>query len=63
MESQKSRLIITNHLTHGKDAGKRLMNPEFLKLVFLTGSSKTQQTVSLNKSYVGQKLSAKKWMT
>ena len=32
--------IITYHLTHGKDARKRLMNQEFLKFVFLTSSLK-----------------------
>ena len=42
MESRKSRLIITNLLTHVKDAGKGLMNQEIIILVFLADSSKTQ---------------------
>ena len=55
MESQKCRLIITNHSTHGKDARSRWMNQKFIKLVFLTDSSKTQRTVSLNKSWTEAK--------
>ena len=55
MESKKCRLIITNNLTHGKDAKSGWMNQEFIKLVFLTDSSKTQQTVSLNKSWTEAK--------
>ena len=34
MESQKSRIIIFHHLTHGNDGGKGLMNQEMFFLVF-----------------------------
>ena len=56
MGIQKSKPITTNHSTHRKGAGKGLMNRDKNILTFLTDSSKTQDTVTQRKSWVGQKL-------
>ena len=62
MGNQKNKSIITGPTTHGRDAGKGLMNQENSVPAVLTDSSETADTVSLNKKWVGQKLiSAEKW--
>ena len=61
MGNQKSKSIITSHSTHGRDAGKRVMNQYHTFLAFLIDLSKIQDTVKRTRNLDRWKLSVKQW--